>query len=182
MQWHPQHPQGRHPWPPSLYLKVHTYVQSRVAFSDAELQCTATSQQQMALNFELFVSDQLFSVVLASCKWFKISAPGVGMRHMWQLDTLHLIIPTWFLYEFLVALMDAIITLGKFNFHQNSLGWELNKPCNISKLTNDIFKRVIMVLKYLNHQHIIQCRSLSWYQNYQIKSTQCPKMNLNTKS
>ena len=29
------------------------------------------------------------------------------------------LIPT---YEFLVALMDAIITLGKFNFHQNSLG------------------------------------------------------------
>ena len=40
----------------------------------------------MALNFELIVSDQLFSVVLASCKWFKISAPGVGIRHMWQLD------------------------------------------------------------------------------------------------
>ena len=47
---------------------------------------TAASQQQMALNFELVVSYQLFSVVLASCKWFKISAPGVGMRHMWQLD------------------------------------------------------------------------------------------------
>ena len=29
------------------------------------------------------------------------------------------LIPT---YEFLVALMDAIIMLGKFNFHQNSLG------------------------------------------------------------
>jgi hypothetical protein len=40
----------------------------------------------MALNFELVASDQLFSAVLASCKWFKISAPGVGMRHMWQLD------------------------------------------------------------------------------------------------
>ena len=47
---------------------------------------TAASQQQMALNFELVVNDQLFSVVLASCKWFKISAPGVVMRHMWQLD------------------------------------------------------------------------------------------------
>ena len=42
----------------------------------------------MALNFELVASDQLFSVVLASCKWFKISAPGVRMRHMWQLESL----------------------------------------------------------------------------------------------
>ena len=37
---------------------------------------TAASQQQMALNFELVASDQLFSVVLASCKGFQISAPG----------------------------------------------------------------------------------------------------------
>jgi hypothetical protein len=29
---------------------------------------TAASQQQMALNFELVASDQLFSAVLASCK------------------------------------------------------------------------------------------------------------------
>ena len=43
----------------------------------------------MALNFELVASDQLFSVVLASCKWFKISAHGVEMRHMWQLDTVY---------------------------------------------------------------------------------------------
>ena len=49
---------------------------------------TAALKQQMALNFELVVSDQLFTVVLASCKWFKISAPGVEMRHMWQLDLL----------------------------------------------------------------------------------------------
>jgi len=40
------------------------------------------TQQQMALNFELVVSDQLFSVVLATSKCFKISAPGVGRRHM----------------------------------------------------------------------------------------------------
>ena len=31
------------------------------------------TQQQMALNFELVVNNQLFSVVLAACKWFKIS-------------------------------------------------------------------------------------------------------------
>ena len=31
----------------------------------------------MALNFELVISNQLFSIVLASCKRFKISAPGV---------------------------------------------------------------------------------------------------------
>ena len=35
----------------------------------------------------LVVSNQLFSVVLAVYKWFKISAPGVGRRHMWQLDS-----------------------------------------------------------------------------------------------
>ena len=29
------------------------------------------------LNFELVVSDQLFSIVLAAYKWFKISAPGL---------------------------------------------------------------------------------------------------------
>ena len=40
----------------------------------------------MVLNFELVVSDQLFSVVLAAYKWFKISAPVVGWQHMWQLD------------------------------------------------------------------------------------------------
>ena len=40
----------------------------------------------MALNFELVVSNQLFSVVLAAYKWFKISASGVGRQHMWQLD------------------------------------------------------------------------------------------------
>ena len=44
------------------------------------------AQQQMALNFELVVSNKLFSVVLAAYKWFKISAPGVRGRHMWQLD------------------------------------------------------------------------------------------------
>ena len=49
---------------------------------------TAALKQQMALNFELVASDQLFSVVLACCKWFKISAPGVEMWHMWQLDSL----------------------------------------------------------------------------------------------
>jgi hypothetical protein len=38
------------------------------------------AQQQMALNFELVVSNQLFSVVLAAFH-FKISAPGVGRRH-----------------------------------------------------------------------------------------------------
>ena len=38
------------------------------------------AQQQMALNFELVVSDQLFSVVIAAY------TPGVGRRHMWQLD------------------------------------------------------------------------------------------------
>jgi hypothetical protein len=43
---------------------------------------TAALKQQMALNFELIVSNQLFSVVLASCKCFKISAPGIKMRHM----------------------------------------------------------------------------------------------------
>jgi hypothetical protein len=43
-------------------------------------------KQQMALNFELVVSNQLFSVLLAAYKWFKISAPGVVRRHMWQLD------------------------------------------------------------------------------------------------
>ena len=36
----------------------------------------------MALNFEFVVSNQLLSVVLASCKRFKISAPGVGMQHV----------------------------------------------------------------------------------------------------
>ena len=35
------------------------------------------AQQQMALNFELVVSDQLFSVVLAGYKWFKISATAL---------------------------------------------------------------------------------------------------------
>ena len=44
------------------------------------------AQQQMTLNFELVVSNQLFSVVLATYKWLKISAPGVGRRYMWQLD------------------------------------------------------------------------------------------------
>ena len=44
------------------------------------------AQKQMALNFELVVSDQLFSVVLASYKWFKISAPGVRRWHLWQLE------------------------------------------------------------------------------------------------
>ena len=39
---------------------------------------TAASQQQMGLNFELFVSNQLFSVVLAYCKWFKIRALVLG--------------------------------------------------------------------------------------------------------
>ena len=48
---------------------------------------TAVLKQQMALNFELVASNQLFSVVLACCKWFKISAPGVEMPHMWQLDS-----------------------------------------------------------------------------------------------
>ena len=43
-------------------------------------------KQQMALNFEWVVSDQLFSVLLVVYKWFKISAPGVVGRHMWQLD------------------------------------------------------------------------------------------------
>ena len=38
------------------------------------------------VEFELVASDQLFSVVFACCNWFKISAPGVEMRHMWQLD------------------------------------------------------------------------------------------------
>ena len=42
--------------------------------------------QQMALNFELVLSNQLFSVVLAAYKWFKISSSGVWRRHMWQLD------------------------------------------------------------------------------------------------
>ena len=44
------------------------------------------AQQQMALYFEFVVSDQFFSVVLATYKWFKISAPGVWRQHMWQLD------------------------------------------------------------------------------------------------
>ena len=44
------------------------------------------AQQQMALNFELVVSDQILSVVLAVYKLFKISGPGVGRQHMWQLD------------------------------------------------------------------------------------------------
>ena len=44
-----------------------------------------TAQQQMALNFELVVSDQFFSVVLAVYKWFKINASGGRRRHMWQL-------------------------------------------------------------------------------------------------
>ena len=35
------------------------------------------AQQQMALNFESVVSDQLFSVVLATYKWFKRYAPLV---------------------------------------------------------------------------------------------------------
>ena len=42
----------------------------------------------MTLNFEVVVSDQFFSVLLAAYKWFKTSAPGVGRRHMWQLDYL----------------------------------------------------------------------------------------------
>ena len=33
------------------------------------------------------VGDKLFSVVLATYKWFKISAPGVRRWHMWQLDS-----------------------------------------------------------------------------------------------
>ena len=45
------------------------------------------AQQRMALNFELVVSDQLFSVVSAAYKWFKIRTPGVRRRHMWQLDS-----------------------------------------------------------------------------------------------
>ena len=44
------------------------------------------AQQQMVLNFELVVRNHLFSVVLATYKCFKISAPGVGRQHMWQLD------------------------------------------------------------------------------------------------
>ena len=44
------------------------------------------SEQQRAMHFESLVSDYLFSVVLAAYKWFKISAPGVQRRHMWQLD------------------------------------------------------------------------------------------------
>ena len=68
-----------------LFFTPNHWVESRTM--DTQFGChTATSQQQMALNFELVASDQLFSVVLASCKWFKISAPGVEMRHMWQLD------------------------------------------------------------------------------------------------
>ena len=43
-------------------------------------------QQQMALNLELVVSNQLFSVFLDTYKWFKISTPGVRRWHMWQLD------------------------------------------------------------------------------------------------
>ena len=43
----------------------------------------------MALNFELVVSDQLFSVVLAAYKWFKISAPGVQWQQIsTELDSL----------------------------------------------------------------------------------------------
>ena len=44
-------------------------------------------QQQMALNLEIVVRDQLFSVVLAAHKRFNIRAPSIGRRHMRQLDS-----------------------------------------------------------------------------------------------
>ena len=68
----------------------------------------------MALNFELVVSDQLLSVVLASCKWFKISTPGVGMWHMWQLDEkMSIITKNW----------DAQKQLKKNSNHQGNKRW-----------------------------------------------------------
>ena len=63
------------------YFEIFVQILKKFENSDAAL-----APPQMALNFELVVRDQLFSVVLASYKWFKIIAPGVRRRHMWQLD------------------------------------------------------------------------------------------------
>jgi hypothetical protein len=58
----PQYWKKRH----QLSFLVHP-LKSKIYFKPFSCS-TAASQQQMALNFELVASDQLFSAVLASCK------------------------------------------------------------------------------------------------------------------
>ena len=47
---------------------------------------TLTHQKTEGAEFWI-TCDYLFSVVLASYKWFKISSPGFQQWHMWQLDS-----------------------------------------------------------------------------------------------
>ena len=75
-------------------------------FSELEKPKTKSLFEDTKYKEGLIVKDEALSLILIQKKAKK--------KYLASLNTN--LIPT---YEFLVALMDAIIMLGKFNFHQN---------------------------------------------------------------